>query len=62
MAGSNAESDGSVTSPERRKPKKHSVTAAQSITWSWDGPWASHTAPMALTMCGVIGSRVCFDD
>ena len=56
-AGSKAESDGTVTPPEHKKPKKARVTAAQSMMWSWDGPRASHTSPTRLIMGGVMGDE-----
>ena len=59
--GWKVESERTVTSPERRKPKKQRITAAQSIVWSYDGPGAFHTSLIDVMIFGVMESRVRLD-
>ena len=61
-AGSKAESDGTVISPERKKPKKAKVTAAQSMMWSRNLPHLSDALDNGwrygeTSVCG--GGRPC---
>ena len=61
-AGPKAESDGTVISPERKKPKKARVTAAQSMMWSRNLPHLSDALDNGwrygeTSVCG--GGRPC---
>lgn len=56
---SKADADGTVISPDRKKPKKQSVAAALSITRSCDSVpvVTDHTCSIPLSIAGVIGRR-----
>ena len=55
LAGLNEVSDGTVSSPEQKNPKKHSVEAAQSITMSGSAALGAQE-PFCRWIAVVIGS------